>query len=573
MKRHHTARVLFTLSAAVVLIATACTPTTPSSGGSESPSASEQPVAGGRVIEGSTADIKTLNPILVNDSPSSVVVGLMFEPLILQDPKSGEPKPRLATWTQSSDGKTITFEINAKANWTDGKPVIGEDVLTGIKAIGKSKKTPRKSNYADVDGFKDYSDGKSDTIPGVKVDPANPKKVSITFTKVSCPALLDVSNYYTLPTQTYGKYVTSSSKDEIDTAPENSNPQVTDGPFKFKEWRQGDQVILTKNTDFYMGAPLLDEYVVKVVADQTILAQQLKTGELNYANILPKDLADIERQDTLKVVKYISPGYTYIGWRQNSPTAPALSDKKVRQALAYGLNMDDVIKSVLFGEGFKQVQHFLSVSWAYPKSGMNMYDYNPTKAEDLIKEAGYTKGSDGIYQKDGKKISFSILTNADNPSRVSLMQVAAEQYKKIGVEAKPKTEAFTGIVDKLVTANPEIEAVVIGWTGLQGDPDPYGIWHSDQIPGPGKQTFGFTLYKNDALDKAIIDGRNPANGDCSIASRQKAYETVAKILNEDQPYNFGFGQNTLATASKNLQNFAPTTYTARYNVNTWWFKK
>jgi peptide/nickel transport system substrate-binding protein len=479
----------------------------------------------------------------------------------------------MATWTLSSDGKTYTFEINAKANWTDGKPVVGDDVLTGIKAIAKSKKTPRKPNYADVEGFKDYSDGKTDSISGVKVDSSNPKKVSITLTKVSCPALLDISNYYVLPAHVYGKYVTATSKDEIDTAPENSKPEVTNGPFKFKEWRQGDQVILTRNDDFYLGKPLLDEYVVKVVADQTILAQQLKTGELNFANVLPKDLADIERQEHLKVVKYIAPGYSYIGWRQQSPSAPFLSDKRIRQALAYGLNMDEVIKSVLFGEGFKQVQHFLSVSWAYPQSGMNMYDYDPAKAENLIKDAGYSKGSDGIYQKDGKKISFSIVTNADNPNRVALMQVAAEQYKKIGVDAKPKTEAFQSIVDKLVTVNPEIEAVVIGWTGLAGDPDPYGIWHSDQVPGPGKQTFGFTLFKNDALDKAIIDGRNPANGDCSIGNRKKAYDTVAKILNDEQPYNFGFGQNTLATASKNLQNFAPTTYTVRYNVKDWWFKK
>src|SRR2546427_3677662 len=572
MKSNRTARVLIVASAAISLIATACTPSD-TGATSPSPSQGEKPVAGGRVIEGSSADIKTMNPVLVNDSPSGIVTLLMYEPFVQQDPKTGEPVPRMATWTQSTDGKTYTFTIDPKANWTDGKPVIGDDYLTGMLAVCHSKKTPRKANFADVEGFKDCSDGKATTISGVKVDTANPKKVSVSLTKVSCPALLDISNYYVLPTQTFGKYVTATSKDEIDSAPENTNPQVTNGPFKFKEWRAGDQVTLTRNDTFYRGAPLLDEYVFKVVADQTMLAQQLKTGELTFANILPKDLADIERQDNLKVTKYIAPGYTYIGWRQQSPTAPFLSDKRIRQALAYRLNTDDVIESVLFGEGFKQVQHFLSVSWAYPQSGMNLYPYDPAKAESLIKDAGYTKGTDGIYQKDGKRISFTMVTNADNPSRVALIQVAAEQYKKIGVEAKPKTEAFQGIVDKLVTANPEIEAVSIGWTGLAGDLDPYGIWHSDQIPGPGKQTFGVTLFKSDALDQAIIDGRNPANGDCSIASRKKAYDTAAKILNDEQPYNFGFGANTLATTDKSIQKFAPTTYTVRYNVNEWWIKK
>src|ERR671936_632345 len=213
MTQHRTARALVTLSAAILLVATACTPATPG----EQPAASgEKPVAGGRVVEGSSSDIKTMNPVLVNDSPSAVVTGLMFEPLILQDPKTGEPKPRMATWTQSSDGKSYTFEINAKANWTDGKPVIGEDYLTGVKAVGKSKKTPRKPNFADVEGFKDYSDAKVDTISGIKIDSANPKKFTVTLTKVSCPAILDISNYYILPTQVYGKYVTATSKDEID---------------------------------------------------------------------------------------------------------------------------------------------------------------------------------------------------------------------------------------------------------------------------------------------------------------------------------------------------------------------
>src|SRR5437879_12224634 len=100
---------------------------------------------------------------------------------------------------------------------------------------------------------------------------------------------------------------------------------------------------MTRNDTFYRGAPLLDEYVFKVVADQTILAQQLKTGELTFANILPKDLADIERQDNLKVTKYIAPGYTYIGWRQQSPTAPVRPDKRSREGLRYGRNPDDVI--------------------------------------------------------------------------------------------------------------------------------------------------------------------------------------------------------------------------------------
>src|SRR5919197_1034459 len=148
-------RRLSAIAIGLTLLVTACTQA-PTGEGGASPGASEKPVAGGRVIEGSSSDIKTMNPILVNDSPSDVVTSLLFDSLVGQDPKTGEPKPRMATWTQSSDGKTYNFEIDAKANWSDGKPVTGEDYLTGVKAIAKSKKSPRRGNFVDLDGFADF---------------------------------------------------------------------------------------------------------------------------------------------------------------------------------------------------------------------------------------------------------------------------------------------------------------------------------------------------------------------------------------------------------------------------------
>ena len=384
---------------AAALVASACGPSGPTGGDQTQPTTqapAEQPQKGGRIIEGSFADIKTMQPMLVADVPSRTVTGKMYESIIQADPKTGEIKPHLAKWEASSDGLTYTWTMDDKAVWSDGKPVIGQDWITGLKAVGKSKKTVRKTNFSDIEGFKDYSDGKATDISGVKADPSNPKKWTVKFTRVFCPALIGASGYV-LPTQVFGKYVTETSKDEIDTAPENVNPQVVNGPFKFKEWRQGDQVILTRNDTYWLGAPLVDEYVYKVVADATVLAAQLKTGELNLGGIEPKDLADIERQENLKVFKYPSLGYTYIGWNLKSTTAPALADKKVRQALAYGIDTDAYIKAVLFGEGTKQVSHHVPVQWASPgTAGLNLYAYDPAKAASLLKEAGYAKGAYGI---------------------------------------------------------------------------------------------------------------------------------------------------------------------------------
>ena len=573
-------RALIAGFAGVVLVATACT----AGGGpssNESPAASEKPQQGGKIIEGATTDIATTQPILVADTASGRIRDLIYDTLIQVDPKTGEPKPRLATFSISQDGLKYSYEINAKANWSDGKPIIAQDWLTGLMAVGKSQKTVRKSSFQDVQGFLDYCVGSASsgckgtakTISGVAIDPSNPKKFTVTMTKVSCAAIIDLIGYI-LPTQVFGKYVTDTSKDEIDTAPENLQPTVFSGPFKFTEWRKGDQVILSKNETYWQGAPNVDQYIYKIVANATAVANGLKTGEITFGAIQAKDLADMQTVDNVKITKYPQLGYTFIGWNTTSPQAPGLADKRVRQALAYGLDMDAVIKSVVFGEATAHVAHHVPVQWAYPDIQLQPYKYDKAKAQQLLKDAGWTPGPDGILVKDGKKFTLTISTHSDSQERVTVAQVAAEQYKQLGIDAKSQPEAFQGLVTKLTTGDPVLDATIIGWS-LGAEPDPYQIWHSSQIPDRAKGTtgFGFTFFKDPDMDKAIEAARNPTNGDCSVATRKKNYETVNKILNDNQPYNFGYVPNTLAGSQKTLQNFAPASFSTIYNVQDWWIKQ
>lgn len=588
MSHPRTGRTLISALAAAMLVATACTEGTPASSGaptsSAAASATEAPQQGGRVIEATISDIATMQPVLVNDTASGRATGLMYDSLIQQDAKTGEVKPKLATYTTSSDGLTYTFEINAKANWSDGKPIIAQDWLSAVQAVGKSAKTVRKSTFQDVVGFNEFCapagaqcKATASTISGVTIDPANPKKFSVKMTKVSCPAILDLGGATAspMPTQVFGKYLTATSKaEDFDNAVENTAPTVFSGPFIFKEWRKGDQVIFGKNTSYWQGAPNVDEYVYKVVANTTAITNGLKTGEITFGSIIAKDLADMQTVDSVRITKYQSLGYTYIGWNTSSPTATGLADKRVRQALAYGIDMDAVIKAVVFGEATKQVAHHVPVQWAYPSVALEQYKFDKAKATQLLKDAGWVAGSDGILAKDGKKFNLTISTNSGNNERETLAQVAADQYKALGINAVSKPEAFQGLVTKLTTGDQTVEATIIGWS-LGGDPDPYQIWHSSQIPDPSKGAtgFGFTFFKDAAMDKAIEQGRNPTDGNCSTAARKANYETFNKILNENQPYNFGYSNNVLAVSQKILRNFEPASFSTLYNVHQWWVKK
>ena len=530
-------------------------------------------LAGGRVIRGSFSDIRVLNPVIATDATSGQVTDLLFDPLLRPDPKTGNPIPWMGKWTASADNLTFSWEIDSKANWSDGKPVIADDFLARSKAVARSKLTTQKSNWTDVEGWTDYRDGKATAISGITLDTANPKKFTVKFARSFCPALLNVFGAAPLPSHIYGKYtVDNDPAKNIDTAPENSAPSVVDGPFKFKEWRKGDQVILTRNDSYWRGAPYLDEFVQKVVADTTVQAAQLKTGELTLGAIQPGDFDDLSKQENLKLYEWKDNGYVYVGWKLNNPNVPFLQDKRIRQALAYGLDTEQVVQSVVFGHGEKQIMHTPSVSWAFPGTGgFNEYKFDPAKAEQLIRDAGYAKGSDGFFAKDGKTLGWTIVTNQGNKTRETFLQVATEQYKKIGVKINPKVEDFTTLVPKLNTGSNEIETIIIGWQ-LGAEPDGFfSIWHSSNIARAEQAGNNFVGYKNPELDKLIEQARV---GNCAQDVRKPIYQQANKILNEDQPYNFGFSQNRILATDKRIRGIEPGSFSpdATWNVEKWWNK-
>jgi len=148
--KQRTGKVVIAVFAASILVATACTSGGPAASGAPTASAAasqtEKQQLGGRVIQGDISDIATMQPVLVNDTSSGRITTLLYDTILIQDPKTGEPVARMATYSISADSLTYTFEIKANVNWSDGKPVIAQDWLTGLMAVGKSAKTVRKSN-------------------------------------------------------------------------------------------------------------------------------------------------------------------------------------------------------------------------------------------------------------------------------------------------------------------------------------------------------------------------------------------------------------------------------------------
>jgi peptide/nickel transport system substrate-binding protein len=591
-------RVLGTLASAV-LLAAACGPAAPapSPGGppTAAPATLAQPIApaatsgqptvapkpaadtprpGGRAIVGSFSDAKVLSPVLSTEVTSADVWGRIYESLIETNAKTGDVMPRLAEkFEVSADNTSLIFTLRDGLKWSDGSAFSGEDFKFTVEAVMRSKQTVRKSIFQEIVGARDFADGKAETIAGIAV---NGNAITVKLQQPFCPALINIGGFGIVPRSVFGKYMDPKDASKtIDEAPELRAPPLSLGPFKFKEWVPNDHITLVRNDLFWGQKAYLDEWVLKVYPDQTAQTAAIKVGEIDLTTVEPKDVEELKQSEALQFYSYPGSGYTYIGWNQLRGGKEFLQSKTVRQALAYGLNMDLVIEKVLFGHGVKQLSHTPSVSWAYDPEGMNSYPYDPRKAQQLLEQDGWTKGPDGIYQKADQKLEFSIVTNSGNKVRETILQVATEQYKQIGMNVTPLTESFEKLVERTDRSRDakygdqggrDFDGVILGWS-LGAEPDAYTIWHSSQIPAPGFNNVG---YKSEVADKALEEGRTR----CSREDRKAAYKTFNRQLNEDQPYNFGYSQNTLLFASKRLQGLDPGPFRrlSLWNVEKWWVK-
>jgi len=553
---------------AAVLVLVSCTTPPPTA-----ETVSTAPVRGGRIVHGSPTDIKDLQPVHTVDLASESLVSLLYDTPTRFDAQTGEMLPNLATWTTSADGLTFKWSIRPEATWTDGRPVVADDWLTGLKAVARSKATIRKPNFSEIVGFTDYVEGRSAEIRGVSLDTQDPKRWTVTLGRVFCPAVVRTSGYI-LPAHVFAKYL--GTPGDIDLAPENTAPMVTSGPFRFREWRRGDEVRLARNDGYWNGAPYVDEYIYKVVADTGLLAQQLKTGELNFGMVEPEVLADLRAQPHLTVHASSSLRYHYVGWNIRSRTAPALADPKVRRALAYAVDVDTFVRTSLHGTAERVYAHHPPTSWAAPSGPLERYAYDPSKAEQLLREAGYAKGVDGVLAKDGRRIELTIVATPVFKLHQAFAQVMVEQLRRIGVSASLRVDAREALVEKLQLGTADLDGWLLQYQ-LLPDPDPAVAWGQVQIPDAalGRSGFNLSKFTTPELERAITQGRTPSDGDCSSGARKRQYETVNAILNRELPYLFLWSPSTLYVSTASLRAFAlgPNSLNYLWGIERWWLAR
>ena len=279
------------------------------------------------------------------------------------------------------------------------------------------------------------------------------------------------------------------------------------GPWIAK-WAKGAQVTLTPNPKWYGDKPHLDKVIFKFLADTAAEFQAFKSGEVLaiYPQPQPEVIAEVTGATSGANSSFTAEtGNSEALWLNNA-SAP-LDSVKVRQAIAYSIDRDAMIKTLFGGLGVTKSSQSLNApilsKYADP-SGFAVYKPTPAKVKSLLESDGYTKGSDGFYAKAGKRLSLSMRTTAGNKRRELTEQILQEQLKKSGIELTLNNQS-AGDLFGTSLPNGDYQVALYAQTLTAIDPGLCTIMCSTNIPSDANGNSGqnWTRSKVVGLDKQL----------------------------------------------------------------------
>jgi peptide/nickel transport system substrate-binding protein len=430
------------------------------------------------------------NPLNPNDASFSF--GPVYEPLYYVNLLSGKQTPMLATaYKWSSDNKTLTFTIRSGVKWSDGQPFTADDVVYTFNLIKSNSALDLQSVWSVLS---DVSKQGSD-------------QVAMTFQAPSAPAFYYIAGQQPIVPQ----HVWSQIKDPVN---ENDAVPIGTGPFLVQQGGCTPQnIAYTRNPTYWQsGLPYLEKINYPAFTDNDPANQYLATGQAQWGGQF------IPNIDTYYVNKdkanrhYWFPPIQNVNLFMNLTVKP-FDNKLVRQALAYGIDRGKVSK---IGEyGYQPAGNQTGIvtptfnDW-YDSSQAAKFDYkfNPSKAQSLLQQAGFTKGSDGIFQdSSGKRLSFTVISIAGYTDWTASLQVVADNLKQIGVEIKEQDFSHDDYFNKLFNGD-----FTLGYGSLSTSPGPNPFYElrntiSSQTSAPiGQSASGdYGRFNDPNADKLIQD--------------------------------------------------------------------
>ncbi|HVJ14270.1 MAG TPA: peptide-binding protein [Polyangiaceae bacterium] len=415
----------------------------------------------------------------------------------------------------------ITFHLRKGVRFHDGQPFGARDVqFTYEAAIDPKNASPRSSSFEPIE----------------RVEVVDEHTVRIVYKRLHSPAIVDWS-IGILPAHLLDKPALEREMERRKLSPDarktfslrntdfNLNPVGT-GPFRFAEWKREQYVRLTRNDDYWAAKPEYKEIYYRIIPDSVAQELELQAGAVDAYGVLPHQAARFRKDKDFQVLSASQSVYSYIGYNLRHPM---FKDVRVRKALGMAINVDELIKYVLYGEA-KRTSGPYYQNTPYYNRDVPLLPYDPAGALELLRQAGWTKNKDGFLEKDGKVFEFTLITNNGNPQRAAIMTVAQAAWRRLGIRCETQTFEWTVFLEDFVEAH-KFDAFILGWAGGGLDPDLYQIWHSSQTD---KYELNKVGYQNKEVDELILRIRQEYDRDKQIELAHRLHAVIAG----DQPYTF-----------------------------------
>ena len=430
------------------------------------------------------------------DPPNAVdALSLQLNRLIYDSPlmatESGDTEPGLFThWEHSADGLTWTYHIRKGVKFHDGTPlnagVVKENwdrcMSQVINVARRSFFTPWAQNIKVIDEF---------TIQTKSTKPFAP---IISFLAHGSGGMISPA-------------ALSKYKERIDRNP------VGTGPYRFVEWLPGNRIILERNDNYWGPKPKIKRIDFRFVKESGARLMMLEAGEADLVmKVSPADIELLKKNPALDA--RVEPYNRVMGFYVNT-TAPLFKDVRFRQALAYAIDREAIVKHVMKGVARKSCSVIGGTT--YGVAEVPCYEYNPEKAKQLLKEAGY-KGEPLTLDTTKGRSTMDLETS-----------VAVQSYwQKVGINAKVGVQEFATLQSMLNEGKYQI--ALLGASPSSGDGDQVlrSRYHSDFIPPKGATNYA--RYANPEYDKIAEAQLSELNKAKRLALMKKAQEMLAKDL-------------------------------------------
>ena len=477
MKKNFNRAMSLVLAAAMALSLAAC-------GGNQENNGSGGGTAGGyknTLTWAQGADVTSPDPHQGKETPAVQVNTQIFDTLVTVDPETNEVVPQIAESWEQTDDQTYVFKIREGIKFHDGSDLTAEDVKFSLD---------RARNSAAVSYIVNF-------IEEVTVD--DDHTVTVKTTAPYAPTLRNLAIPFAA--------IVPKAVVEADENAFIQNP-VGSGPYKFVEWNHGDHVTLKAFDDYYAGKPETENLIMKVIPETSQRTIALETGEVDLAyDLAVNDIPKVNSDDKLTVYEIPSLTCWYVSMNMNKKP---FDNPKVREAMSMAIDRQTIIDTINAGSGQTADAIIAPAVFGYYSTGVK--EYNPTKAKELLAEAGYPNG-----------FSTTLWVN-DNQSRIEMCQAMQAMLLEVGVQCNLEVLEFGSFISRTTAGDHDL--AYFGWTTSSGDADYsyYSLEHSTQQGAAGNRSF----LADPDVDKLIEEARSNTNEE----ERKELYKELAIKLDE-----------------------------------------